>query len=90
MYYQPKIEIDSRWTVGVEALVRWNHPQHGFLPPDEFIPIAERTGLIEPLTALVLDTALVNDAGWAEAGIELTVAVNVRRDPSPIVLSPIV
>jgi diguanylate cyclase (GGDEF)-like protein len=77
VYYQPKIELGSGWPVGVEALVRWNHPEHGFLPPDEFIPVAERTGFIEPLTALVLDTALSQRRVWAEAGLELTVAVNV-------------
>ncbi len=77
VYYQPKIETVSGWSVGVEALVRWNHPQLGFLPPDEFIPIAEHTGFIEPLTALVLDTALAQRRTWADAGLELGIAVNV-------------
>jgi diguanylate cyclase (GGDEF)-like protein len=77
VYYQPKIDMTSGWSVGVEALVRWNHPQLGFLPPDEFIPIAEHTGFIEPLTALVLDAALAQRRTWADAGLELGVAVNV-------------
>ncbi len=77
VYYQPKIDMASGWTVGVEALVRWNHPQLGFLPPDEFIPIAEHTGFIEPLTALVLDAALKQRRAWADAGLELGIAVNV-------------
>jgi len=77
VYYQPKIETVSGWSVGVEALVRWNHPQLGFLPPDEFIPIAEHTGFIEPLTTLALDTALAQRRTWADAGLELGIAVNV-------------
>ena len=77
VYYQPKIETSSGWSVGVEALVRWNHPQLGFLPPDEFIPVAEHTGFIEPLTTLVLDTALAQRRTWADAGLELGIAVNI-------------
>jgi EAL domain-containing protein (putative c-di-GMP-specific phosphodiesterase class I) len=61
----------------VEALVRWQHPEHGLLPPGEFIPLAERTGLIGPLTNYVLDAALGQCQQWRRAGHELAVAVNV-------------
>ena len=63
--------------MGVEALVRWQHPEHGLVPPDEFIPLAERTGLIGPLTHYVLDEALRQGRQWSDAGHELSVAVNV-------------
>jgi EAL domain-containing protein (putative c-di-GMP-specific phosphodiesterase class I) len=63
--------------LGVEALVRWQHPEHGLIPPDEFIPLAERTGLIGPLTHYVLDEALRQCRHWRDAGHELSVAVNV-------------
>jgi EAL domain-containing protein (putative c-di-GMP-specific phosphodiesterase class I) len=61
----------------VEALVRWQHPEHGLLPPGEFIPLAERTGLITPLTHYVLKAALQQCRHWCQAGHELAVAVNV-------------
>ncbi len=62
---------------GVESLVRWNHPELGLLPPDEFIPVAEHVGLIDALTARVLDDALRHRRMWAELGQELDVAVNI-------------
>jgi diguanylate cyclase (GGDEF)-like protein len=77
VFYQPKVHIATDHVLGVEALVRWAHPQLGDLPPDAFIPIAEHTGLIEPLTAFVLDTALRQRRAWAEAGLDLSVAVNI-------------
>jgi diguanylate cyclase len=61
----------------VEALVRWQHPEHGLIPPNDFIPLAERTGLIAPLTHYVLDAALRQSRQWRQAGHELAVAVNV-------------
>jgi diguanylate cyclase len=77
LHYQPKIDAHTGQVLGVEALVRWQHPEHGLLPPGEFIPLAERTGLIGPLTHYVLDAALQQCRDWRRAGHELAVAVNV-------------
>jgi diguanylate cyclase len=77
LHYQPKVALPDGELAGVEALVRWSHPARGLVPPAEFIPLAERTGLIRPLTAFVLDEALRQRAAWARDGLELTVAVNV-------------
>jgi diguanylate cyclase (GGDEF)-like protein len=75
--YQPQVDLDTGRTVGVEALVRWDHPSRGPIGPDEFIPLAENSGLIYPLTAFVLDTALRQVAQWRVAGHELRMAVNL-------------
>ena len=77
LHYQPKVEMRSGRVSGVEALVRWNHPQRGLIPPDEFIPIAEKTDLIKSLTFYVLDEALRQCHSWQELGHPLSVAVNV-------------
>jgi EAL domain-containing protein (putative c-di-GMP-specific phosphodiesterase class I) len=77
LVYQPKIELATGRMVGVEALVRWHHPEHGFVPPDAFIPIAESTALIQPLGQFVLETALDQAGCWQEAGLSLHVAVNL-------------
>ncbi len=77
VHYQPKADLGSGDVTGVEALVRWEHPTLGLLPPDEFIPLAEHTGLIRPLTLVVLDEALAQARRWADAGRQLDVAVNV-------------
>jgi diguanylate cyclase len=77
LHFQPKIETRSRRVLGVEALVRWQHPEHGLIPPGEFIPLAEHTGLITPLTHFVLDNALRQCRSLLEDGYELAVAVNV-------------
>jgi predicted signal transduction protein with EAL and GGDEF domain len=76
-HYQPKVRVADSAVTGVEALVRWHHPTLGNVGPDDFIPIAEHTGLIVPLTSLVLRTALEDCATWARAGHVLEVAVNV-------------
>ncbi len=76
-HYQPKADLETGRIIGAEALVRWEHPQLGHLGPDEFIPLAEPTGLIAPLTLHVLDTALAQQRKWSQEGRELTVAVNV-------------
>jgi diguanylate cyclase (GGDEF)-like protein len=83
--YQPKIDLKSGCVVSAEALVRWYHPQQGLIMPDKFIPIAERTGLIKPLTQWGLNTALRQCASWREAGLDLSVAVNLsaRNLPEP-------
>jgi diguanylate cyclase len=77
LHYQPKADVRSGRILGVEALVRWQHPEHGLLGPGEFIPLAERTGLIHPLTRWVLDAALDQATRWRDAGLRLSVAVNV-------------
>jgi len=77
LHYQPKINISSGNVVGAEALIRWQHPQHGLLSPDAFIPLAEHTRLIGPLTCHILDTALAQAAIWAKAGWALVIAVNL-------------
>ena len=77
LHYQPIIDTQTSKVLGVEALVRWQHPEHGLLPPGEFIPLAERTGLITPLTHYVLKAALQQCRHWCQAGHELAVAVNV-------------
>lgn len=75
--YQPKIDLRTGSVCGVEALVRWQHPERGLLPPDTFVPIAEHTALIAPLTDWVLETACRQAALWNAAGLPLAVAVNV-------------
>ncbi|GAB2611920.1 hypothetical protein Aab01nite_67450 [Paractinoplanes abujensis] len=77
LHYQPKVDLRSGAVVGVEALVRWQHPQRGLLPPSEFLPAAEQSGLIEPLTAWVLRRALADQAAWTAAGRTWDVSVNV-------------
>jgi diguanylate cyclase (GGDEF)-like protein len=77
LHYQPKVELAADDVVGVEALVRWEHPERGLLYPDEFVPLAEQTGLMRLLTAYVLEAALRQAAEWVEEGMPLRVAVNV-------------
>ncbi|HEX6509519.1 MAG TPA: EAL domain-containing protein [Chloroflexota bacterium] len=77
LHFQPKYEMRSGSLHGVEALVRWNHPDQDLVPPDEFIPLAEQTGLIGPLALWVLNTALRECRQWHEDGHNLGVAVNL-------------
>lgn len=77
LHYQPKIELKSGRVVGAEALVRWQHPKRGMIPPDEFILSAERTGLIKPLTRWVLNEALRRWLIWRRDGGPSCVAVNL-------------
>ena len=77
LLFQPKAELLTGRTLGVEALCRWQHPRHGLVSPDEFIPLAEHTGLIGPLTLRVLDEALRRCHEWEQAGLELSVSVNL-------------
>ena len=64
LHYQPKLDLGRNRISGVEALVRWPHPTRGMVPPDEFIPLAEQTGVIGPLTELVIRKALRQAADW--------------------------
>ena len=86
LHYQPKIDLHADRVSGVEALVRWQHPERGLIPPGEFLALAERTGLIAPLTSYVLEEALGQCRAWADRAIDLPVAVNVSErsllDPS--------
>ena len=77
LQYQPKLHLTTGQVSCVEALVRWQHPERGLLPPIDFLPVAERSELIEPLTRWVLRQALTDCARWAEAGRPWSVAVNV-------------
>jgi diguanylate cyclase len=78
LHYQPKVDLTAgRRTTGVEALVRWEHPTAGLLFPAQFMPEAERSELIEPLTKWVLNEALRQQRMWSDAGLDLTMAVNV-------------
>ncbi|HXQ75323.1 MAG TPA: EAL domain-containing protein [Acidimicrobiales bacterium] len=82
LHYQPKANLETGEIQGVEALVRWQHPTLGLLPPGEFIPVAEHTGLIKPLTTWVLTTALCQCRQWldeahARGWNELSMAINL-------------
>ncbi|MDQ1483526.1 MAG: hypothetical protein QOF35_1602, partial [Actinomycetota bacterium] len=77
LYYQPKVSVTTGDLVGAEALVRWQHPEQGLVFPDAFIPLAERTGLINPLTRHILDAALTQSRVWLEAGRPLPISVNL-------------
>ena len=76
LHYQPKLDLRTNAITGFEALVRWQHPQHGLIMPAEFIPLIEQTGLVRHLTAFVLAEALQQWREW-NRGDELTIAVNI-------------
>ena len=75
--YQPKADLRTGRVLGVEALARWNHQEHGFITPDEFVAVAERSGLIQPLTRHMLRTALTQCRTWRLSGLPLNVSVNL-------------
>ena len=77
LHYQPKVALGSGEVIGVEALVRWQHPTRGLLPPADFVPLAERTGAVAGLTRWVVDAALAQSRAWRDRGIDLPIAVNL-------------
>ncbi len=77
MYYQPKLDLATNRVMSVEALLRWNHPQLGFISPEEIVDVAENTGLIWPLTEWTLQSALNDTRAWLGMGHQIRVAVNL-------------
>ena len=77
LHYQPKLDMRTGELAGIEALTRWQHPTRGLIQPGEFVPAAEKTGLVEPFTRYVLDEALSQLARWDAEGYRLSVAVNL-------------
>lgn len=77
LYYQPKMQLCSRRVVNVEALLRWRHPQHGIIPPDDFIALAEHSGIIRTLTDWVLHEVIRQCAEWSAAGMDIGIALNL-------------
>ncbi len=77
LHYQPAVDLVTRRVIGVEALLRWKSPRFGAVPPDQFIPLAERTGVIRPLSRWVLHEAFRQANAWRADGVELAVAVNL-------------
>ncbi len=80
LVYQPKISLDTGELHGVEALIRWQHPQRGLVPPDEFIDIAERIGLIRQIGKWVLEEACRQLVHWKQGGLQLQMAVNIASN----------
>jgi diguanylate cyclase (GGDEF)-like protein len=77
LHYQPKLSTADHSLLGMEALIRWRHPIRGYIPPDEFIPLAERSGVMPVLTERVVRLALEQMARWRAAGLEVPIAVNI-------------
>ncbi|GGC75689.1 putative bifunctional diguanylate cyclase/phosphodiesterase [Marinobacter halophilus] len=77
LVYQPQINLETKRVIGAEALLRWNHPEHGLIPPDDFIPVAEGNGAIVEIGQWVLDQACWQAARWAGEGSPLRIAVNL-------------
>jgi diguanylate cyclase (GGDEF)-like protein len=77
MYYQPKVRLMDGRVAGAEALIRWEHPTLGLVPPDEFIPLVEKTVLLRPLTHYVAESVLKQWREWASLGIRIPISINV-------------
>ncbi len=77
VHYQPIVDLDDRTVKGAEGLVRWEHPEHGLVPPGAFVQTVEQTGLIGPLTRHVLEHSIAECAAWRRDGRALSVAVNL-------------
>jgi diguanylate cyclase (GGDEF)-like protein len=77
VHFQPQLALSTRQVIGVEALVRWHHPEFGMVDPGEFVTLVETTGLIDPLTDYVLDRSLAQCRSWLDRGLSLSVSVNL-------------
>ena len=77
LHFQPKIDIQKHKHIGYEALLRWDHPQRGLVPPDDFIPYAEITDLIHPMTLWVLENSLIQSAEWSKQGLIHHISINL-------------
>jgi predicted signal transduction protein with EAL and GGDEF domain len=77
LYYQPQVDLRLNEVIGVEALIRWRHRVHGFIPPQEFIPVAEKTGVIRQITAWVLDQAMQQAQRFYQQGLLMRVSINL-------------
>jgi diguanylate cyclase (GGDEF)-like protein len=77
VHYQPKIDLATNTVTAVEALARWNHPTRGWIAPDEFIPVAEESGLIKQLTDQIVTTSIAACLEWRNAGLDIRIAVNL-------------
>jgi diguanylate cyclase (GGDEF)-like protein/PAS domain S-box-containing protein len=77
LHFQPKIQLSSNRVYGFEALLRWNHPELGFIPPADFIPIAEHSNLIYPMTLWVLENGIRHCKHWLDQGFEISMAMNL-------------
>lgn len=80
LFYQPQIDLATNKVIGVEALIRWQHPSRGLVPPGMFIEIAEQSGLMGELTSYVIDMAVKQSNKWKKAGIDITISVNVSAE----------
>jgi sensor c-di-GMP phosphodiesterase-like protein len=80
LHYQPKVRLDDQQVIGFEALLRWNHPERGLILPGEFIPLAESTELIHPLTHWVIDEALRQLCVWRARGLGTCIAINISAN----------
>ena len=88
MFYQPIVDLRTNRLSGAEALIRWRHPARGLVPPDSFIPLAEKSGLIVEIGLFVLDSACRQLLAWDEAGLDYTLSLNVSGRQIPDGLSP--
>jgi diguanylate cyclase (GGDEF)-like protein/PAS domain S-box-containing protein len=77
LHFQPKICLSSNRVYGFEALLRWNHPELGFIPPNDFVPIAEHSNLIYPLTLWVLENGIRHCKHWSQQGLQISMAMNL-------------
>lgn len=77
LFYQPKVDLYTGKIIGAEALLRWNHPKRGYIDPEDFIPLADQTGLIKPLTAWVMEEAVKQCVTWKDMGFDFSTSINL-------------